>query len=981
VGEFGSDVRRKFWASMKLKPAILSILGRDDLKRVVDDLGLEGVDRRSVESMRTAIAGSRRAAADDLLSYLRKGGLSAVCDTLGLPTVGTKEDLLARLRNGMGTAEPATKKRATPNMDQVPTPANGQPVAVKKPIKLTLAKLESLLFKACDILRGKMDASEYKEYIFGMLFLKRLSDQFDQDMAALRAWYAGKMRADLIEQQLANPQKYNFFVPADARWDQIRHLKTSVGSGLNKALAAIEDANPNTLQDVLKGINFNRKIGQKVMEDEKLVEFIQHFDEIPLGSDCFEFPDLLGAAYEYLIKYFADSAGKKGGEFYTPAEVVRLLVQIVEPVERMTIYDPTVGSGGMLIQSKDYVEEIGGNSRNLALAGQEDNGGTWAICKMNMILHGVNSSDIRQGDTLKDPQHLATNGELRRFDRVIANPPFSQNYSKKEMKFSDRFHVFMPETGKKADLIFVQHMVSVLKSDGKMACVMPHGVLFRGGAEEECRKRFITEGWLEAIIGLPPGLFYGTGIPASVLVINKDGASQRKTVLFINADREYKEGKNQNSLRPEDIEKITHVYRHRLSVEKYSREVPHEELERNDFNLNIRRYVDNSPPPEPHDVRAHLHGGIPLVEVDALNSYFANYAGVRELLFQPRDAKYLNFATAVTDKDQIKKFIESAPGTQAKHAAFHKALGEWWESNLPAVAALPTTQNVFALRRQFMASIAEALVPQNVLDGHKVRGAFASYMSTLAGDYKSVAASGWNAELIPEEEILQSQFPDVLAGIEKDQARIIELEAMFAAVDVDDEEDGEAEPTDSGVLPKELVKSLKEQKKDHNGTIKELSRIVKEMGKDIKRMERAAASATAISAKKDDVAVKEVEVAKHQTAVAGIDKQLQTHASLEAELKTLRANMRQAEAKKDELVAAARAKITETEAKELILARLRRVLGERLDEYLRQYQRGLVVAVETLWDKYAVTTKQILADRDREATQLDKFLKELGYES
>ncbi len=961
---------------MKLKPAIVSVLGRDDLKRVVGDLGLEGVDRRSVEGMRKAIAGARRVGVDDLLGYIRKDGLSAVCDTLGLPSGGTKDDLLARLRNGTGTAEPATKKRATPQMEQTSPATNGQPVGGKKPAKLTLAKLETLLLKACDILRGKMDASEFKKYIFGMLFLKRLSDQFEQDMASQRAELESKgMRADLIEKQLANPNKYTFFVPPESRWNKIQHLKTAVGSGLNKALADIEDANANTLQDVLKGINFNDKIGQKPMSDEKLVEFIQHFDEMPLANDCFEFPDLLGAAYEYLIKYFADSAGKKAGEFYTPAEVVRLLVQIVEPAEGMTIYDPTVGSGGMLIQSKSYVEEIGGNSRNLSLVGQEDSGGVWAICKMNMILHDISSSDIRQGDTLLEPLHLATNGELRRFDRVIANPPFSQNYTKKGMKFPDRFHVFMPETGKKADLMFVQHMVSVLKSDGKMACVMPHGVLFRGGAEADCRKRFVVEGVLEAVIGLPPGMFYGTPIPACVFVINKDVASQRKSVLFINADREYKEGKNQNSLRPEDIEKISHVYRQRLTVEKYSREVPHEELESIEYNLNIRRYVDNSPPPEPHDVRAHLHGGIPLVEVDALNSYFGNYAGVRVLLFQQRDAQYLNFAAAVTDKDQIEKLVESAPGTQTKHAAFHKVLGQWWDKNLPAVAALPKTQNVFALRRQFMASIAEALVPQNVLNGHKVRGAFASYMSTLAGDYKSVAASGWNAELIPEEEILQSQFPAVLAGIETDLARIVELEAMFAAVDVD-EEDGEAEPTDSGVLPKELVKSLKEQKKDLNGTIKELNRIVKEMGKDIKRMERAAASATEISAKKNDTAAKEAEVCKHQTAVAGIGKQLETHSALETELKTLRANMRQAEAKKDELVAAARAKITEAEAKELILARFRRVLGDWFDEY----QRGLIAAVENLWDKYAVTTKQILADRDRQATQRNKFLKELGYE-
>jgi len=797
------------------------------------------------------------------------------------------------------------------------------------------------------------------------------------------------MKPHLVEQQLANPDKYDFYVPLKARWRAtddkghnmgIAHLKQAVGSGLNKSLAAIEDANPDTLQDVLKTVNFNRKVGQRTMDDNTLVDFIQHFDAIPLSNDDFEFPDLMGAAYEYLIKFFADSAGKKGGEFYTPSEVVRMMVQVIEPQERMSIYDPTAGSGGMLIQSKQYVEEAGGNARNLVLDGQDSNGGTWAICKMNMILHGIRSADIRQGDTLREPQHLDKNGEIRRFDRVIANPPFSQNYSRNGMKFPERFHTFMPESGKKGDLMFVQHMVASLKSDGKMAVVMPHGVLFRGGEEKACRHRFIRDGVLEAVIGMPAGLFYGTGIPACVLVINKQGASQRKSVLFINADREYKEGKNQNSLRAEDIEKITHVYRKHLQVDKYSKEVPFDELKQEGFNLNIRRYVDNSPPPEPHDVRAHLSGGIPVVEIDGLQGYFDNYDGVRELLFQPRDERCRNFAAAISAKDGIKPLIESAPGVETKHAAMHKALGKWWTSNVGMVEELPNTGNAFELRRQFLSSIAKSLVPQGILDVHQVRGAFAGYMNVLAADFQSVAASGWGAELIPEEDILQSQFPEVLEQIEKDQARIAELEGLFAAATEEDTGEDAEEESENGVLPKAVVKSLKDQKKALGGEIRQNKKQIKTMRQDAKRLENSGGSRKEMNGLLTDASDIEGEAMELVSQVETIDNRLRRHTELDKELKQLKANIREVDRKKDELVAAAREKISDDEAKQLILERFKQLLIEQFDGYLRQYQRAFVAAIENLWDKYAVTTKQILAERDVEAEKLNGFLVELGYE-
>ncbi len=597
-------------------------------------------------------------------------------------------------------------------------------MAIKK------SELYSSLWASCDALRGGMDASQYKDYVLVLLFIKYVSDKYANDPDAL------------------------IVVPEGGSFKDIAALKgqKDIGEKIDTVIGALAKA--NDLENVIDLVSFNdeEKLGKGKEMVDRLTELVSIFqqDGLDFSKNRAAGDDILGDAYEYLMRNFATESGKSKGQFYTPAEVSRIMAKILgvsNATPKTSMYDPTSGSGSLLLKLLDEADGKG------TLYGQEKDVATAGLARMNMILHNAPTADIRKGQsTLSNPLFLDENGNLRTFDFVVANPPFSlanwtQGFNPREDEHNRFTHFGIPPE-KNGDFAFLLHIVASLKSTGKAAVILPHGVLFRGGAEATIRKALITRGYIKGIIGLAANLFYGTGIPACIIVIDKEEASTRKGIFMIDASKGFIKDGNKNRLRDQDIHKIVDAFTRQLEVDKYSRFIPTEEIAdpKNDYNLNIPRYIDTQEPEDLQDIAAHLLGGIPDADINALQPYWQVYPNLRNELFATADRP--GYSNLLVEKENIKATIFNHPEFLAYRGHMDGIFNHWRTQTARYLKSLEAGLHPVQLIRMISENLLKQYEGAALLDKYDVYQHLMNYWTeTMQDDAYMIASDGWKAEV------------------------------------------------------------------------------------------------------------------------------------------------------------------------------------------------------------------------------------------
>lgn len=837
---------------------------------------------------------------------------------------------------------------------------------------LKKSELYSSLWQSCDALRGGMDASQYKDYVLVLLFIKYISDK-----------YAGKRYAPLT-------------IPPGTSFADMAALKgkSDIGDQINKKIIApLVKANEQLSLSDFPDFNDAAKLGTGKEMVERLTDLVAIFENkaLDFSKNRADGDDILGDAYEYLMQHFATESGKSKGQFYTPAEVSRVIAQVLgigtaRTTPQTTVYDPTCGSGSLLLKVADAAPT------KVALYGQEKDAATSGLARMNMILHDQPTAEIKQGNTLADPKFRegkAGNESLKVFDYVVANPPFSdKRWSTGIDPLLDawqRFDGFGVPPAKQGDYAYLLHIVRSLKSTGRAACILPHGVLFRGNAEADIRRALVRKGFIEAIIGLPANLFYGTGIPACVVVIDKSCAAQRVAagtgIFMIDASQSFIKDGPKNRLRERDIHRIVDTFQRRQDVSRYARQVSLKDIEKNDFNLNLPRYIDSQLPEDRQDIEGHLRGGIPQADVTGgdspLGRYWAVCPQLQRALFKPNRAGYLDLAV---DKAAIKSTIHKHPEFAGYIARMNAHFAAWRTVQAKALRALrPNTPE--AQPRRVIADLSEGLLAhyqgQPLIDAYAVYQHLMDYWAqTLQDDCHQIAAEGWKAQtsrvietdkkgkqkdkgwtcdLVPKALIVARYFAKEQAALQALQA---ELEGTSARLAELEEEHGGDDAGFAG-FDKISVAAVKDRLREIEGEVKAEIEAAK-AGKSGKGLAAAGDEA-------GEPVAEEVRV-------------LLAWLKLAAEESTLKKRVKEADAALDAMAYAKYPKLTETEVQALVvddkwLATLDAAVHGEMDRLSQQ----LTSRVRELAERYEMALPQLNERVLELEVRVNRHLERMGF--